>query len=57
MSEIINGAMKNIMREQEEFQAMGGKKGRKRELVLGEQRRRRRLTQAASGKCLALVVG
>lgn len=47
--------MRNIVREQEEFPAKGGKKGGKRELVLGEERTRS--TQAASGKCLAFVVG
>lgn len=53
--EIINEAMKKTVREQEEFPAKGVKRGRKREWVLGEERTRS--TQAASGKCLAFVVG
>lgn len=52
--EIINEAMKNIMRARGVFSKVRQEKGR-RELASGEERRR--LTQAASGKCLAFVVG
>lgn len=55
VSEIINEAMTNIMREHEEFSAKWRVRKGERQLLLGEERRR--LTEVASGKCLAFAVG
>lgn len=57
MCEAINTAMKSITREQEEFPTKMRQEEEKERLCIVGKEEWRKLTQGASGKCLALAVG